>query len=286
MSTIVTKDGTRIHYKEWGEGTPVVFSHSWPLSSDAWEDQMLFFASRGYRCIAHDRRGFGRSSQPRHGNDMDTYAEDLATLVEELELTNVIHVGHGTGGGEVARYIGRYGTARVTKAILISAVTPRMLRTDDPGLPSTLFDEIRDGVEVDRARFIRYLSLPYYSGNRPGSTLSDDVRDSFVRQAMQAGIPAVVDCLQALLETDFTHDLEKFDVPTLIMHGSDDQIVPIKASALLSSRLVSDSTLMIYPGLSHGMCTTHSERINSDLLAFIEAPTRETVAPLVQRWVT
>jgi len=288
MAKIVTKDGTRIHYKEWGKGRTLVFSHGWPLSADAWEDQMLFFAARGFRCIAHDRRGFGRSSQPAYGNEMDTYAEDLATLVEELELTDVIHVGHSTGGGEIARYIGRFGTKRVAKVVLISAVTPRMLLADDAagGLSNTWFDEVRAGIEEDRSRFFRDLSVSYYGGNRPGSTLSDDVRDAFSRQALEAGNHAVVGCLQAFCEADFTYDLEKFDVPTLIMQGTDDQIVRIGTSALLSSRLVSGSTLMVYPGLSHGMCTINSERINADLIAFIEAPKQESVAPLVHRMVT
>jgi non-heme chloroperoxidase len=270
MPTITTQDGTQIYYKDWGAGQPVVFSHGWPLSSDAFEDQMLFLADRGYRCIAHDRRGHGRSSQPWNGNDMDTYADDLATLVETLDLKNAIHVGHSTGGGEVARYIGRHGTKRVAKAVLVSAVPPLMLKTsaNPGGLPIEAFDQIRTAVLTDRAQFWKDLSIPFYGANRPGANVSQGLRDSFWLQGMQAGLKAVYDCVKAFSETDFTEDLKKFDVPTLILHGDADQIVPIGASAHLSSKLVKGAVLKVYPGLPHGMCSTHKDLINSDLLAF------------------
>src|SRR5947208_1351411 len=240
MSTITTRDGAFIYYKDWGSGQPVVFSHGWPLSADAFEDQMYYLASRGYRCIAHDRRGHGRSSQPWTGNDMDTYADDLAALVATLDLKDAIHVGHSTGGGEVARYIGRHGTQRVAKAVLISAVPPLMLKTaaNPGGLPMDAFDGIRAGVLADRSQFFQDLSAPFYGANRPGAKVSQGLRDSFWRQGMQAGLKGVIDCIKAFSETDFTKDLEKFDVPTLILHGDDDQIVPIAASALLSSKLI------------------------------------------------
>jgi non-heme chloroperoxidase len=270
--TIAMRDGTAIYYKDWGTGQPIVFSHGWPLSADAWEDQMVFLGLHGYRCIAHDRRGHGRSSQPWSGNDMDTYADDLATLVEALDLREAIHVGHSTGGGEVARYIGRHGTGRVAKTVLIGAVTPIMLKTaaNPGGLPMDAFDAIRKSVRADRSQFFEDLSAPFYGANRPGANVSQGVRDSFWLQGMQAGFKGVIDCIKAFSETDFTDDLKQIDVPTLIMHGDDDQIVPIDASARLSARLVTGSVLKVYPGLSHGMCTIDKDRINEDLLAFIK----------------
>jgi non-heme chloroperoxidase len=271
--TITLNDGTRIYYKDWGSGQPVVFSHGWPLSADAWEDQMVFLGLRGCRCIAHDRRGHGRSSQPWSGNEMDTYADDLAAVVEALDLRNAIHVGHSTGGGEVARYIGRHGTGRVAKAVLVGAVPPLMLKTaaNPGGLPMETFDAIRSGVLADRSQFFKDLTVPFYGANRPGAKVSQGVREAFWRQGMQAGFKAVIDCIKAFSETDFTEDLKKIDVPTLIMHGDDDQIVPIGASAMLSATLVKGSTLKVYPGFSHGMCTVNKDQINADLLAFIKA---------------
>ena len=257
-----------LYYKDWGTGQPIVFSHGWPLTADAWEDQMLFLASHGYRCIAHDRRGHGRSSQPWNGNDMDTYAVDLSCLVETLDLKNVVLVGHSTGGGEVARYIGRHGAKRVAKAVLIAAVPPLMLKTEaNPnGLPIKVFDDIRAGVLADRSQFFKDLTMPFY-----GAKVSQGLRDSFWLQGMQAGFKGVFDCIKAFSETDFTEDLKKFDVPTLIIQGDDDQIVPIGASALLSSKIVMGSTLKLYPGAPHGLCSTHKDQVNADLLAFIKA---------------
>ena len=271
-NTITVTDGTQIYFKDWGEGQPVVFSHGWPLSADAWEDQMVFLGLHGYRCIAHDRRGHGRSTQPWGGNEMDTYADDLATLVEAMDLQGAIHVGHSTGGGEVARYIGRHGTTRVAKAVLIGAVPPLMLKTDaNPGgLPIETFDGIRAAVLADRSQFFKDLTAPFYGANRPRAKVSQGVRDSFWMQGMQAGFKGVIDCIKAFSETDFTEDLKKIDVPTLIMHGDDDQIVPIATSAMLSAKLVKGSTLKVYPGLSHGMCTVNKDQINADLLAFIK----------------
>jgi non-heme chloroperoxidase len=272
MATITTRDGTQIYFKEWGEGQPVVFSHGWPLTADAWDDQMLFLATRGFRCIAHDRRGHGRSSQPGDGHDMDTYADDLAELVQALGLKGAIHVGHSTGGGEVTRYIGRHGTGRVAKAVLISAVPPLMLKTEgNPGgTPMEVFDQIRAGMQADRSQYFRDFSLPFYGYNRPGAKVSQGVRDSLWLQTMMGGFKAAYDCVRAFSETDFTEDLKRFDVPTLIMHGDDDQIVPIGPSACRSSELVKGATLKVYPGFPHGMCTTHKDRINADLLAFLK----------------
>src|SRR5579872_2546406 len=272
MGAFVTKDGTQIYYNDWGSGQPIVFSHGWPLSADAFEDQMFFLANNGFRCIAHDRRGHGRSSQPWDGNDMDHYADDLADLVAHLDLTDAIHVGHSTGGGEVARYIGRHGTKRVSKAVLISAVPPLMLKTEkNPGgLPIEAFDEIRKGVQHDRAQFFKDLSAPFYGANRPGNTVTQGLRDSFWLQSMLCGHKAAYDCIKAFSETDFTEDLKKFDVPTLILHGDDDQIVPIGAAAMLSSKIVKGATLKIYKGAPHGMCSTLKDQVNEELLGFFK----------------
>jgi non-heme chloroperoxidase len=274
MGSVSTKDGTQIYYKDWGTGEPLVFSHGWPLSSDSWEAQMLFLASNGYRCIAHDRRGHGRSSQPWSGNDMDTYADDLSELIESLDLTGATLVGFSAGGGEVARYIGRHGTKRVARAALVAAVPPLMLKTDaNPGgLPREAFDKIRLGCLADRSQFYRDLaSGPFFGANRPGSKVSQGMIDSFWLQGMQAGHRNTFECIKAFSETDFTRDLRTIDVPTLVLHGDDDQIVPIGASALLSSKLVPNATLKVYPGAPHGLAHTHRDQLNADLLAFLKA---------------
>ena len=272
MPTITTKDGTQIYYKDWGKGQPVVFSHGWPLSADDWDAQMLFFGQRGYRVIAHDRRGHGRSTQTWDGNEMDTYADDLATLTERLDLKDAIHVGHSTGGGEVARYIGRHGTKRVAMAVLIGAVPPLMVKTEkNPGgLPISVFDGLRAQLLADRAQFYKDITLPFYGYNRPGAKISEGVRERWWLQGMMGGVKPHYDCIKAFSETDFTEDLKKFDVPTLVLHGDDDQIVPIGASALMSAKIVKNATLKVYPGFPHGMPTTNADQINADLFAFFK----------------
>jgi len=271
-TTITTQDGTRIYYKDWGTGQPVVFSHGWPLNADAWQSQMVFLAQNGYRTIAHDRRGHGRSSQPSGGNDMDTYADDLATLIEALDLRDVVLVGHSTGGGEVARYIGRHGTSRVAKAVLVSAIPPLMLKTEanPDGLPIEAFDEIRAGLAADPSQFYRDLAEPFYGANRPGAEVSRGIRDAFWFQSEQAGLKNAYECIEVFSETDLTEDLKRIDVPTLIVHGDDDQIVPIVASAHRSSKLVKDATLRVYEGGPHGLPSTHKDRLNDDLLVFLK----------------
>jgi non-heme chloroperoxidase len=279
MPTITTKDGVQIFYKDWGTGQPIVFSHGWPLSADDWDGQMLYFGQRGYRVIAHDRRGHGRSTQTWDGNDMDTYADDLAALTAKLDLKNAIHVGHSTGGGEVARYIGRHGSKRVAMAVLISAVPPLMVKTEKnpTGAPIAVFDELRAALAANRAQFYKDITLPFYGYNRPGAKISEGVREHWWYQGMMGGMKAHYDCIKAFSETDFTEDLKKIDVPTLVLHGDDDQIVPIGAAALLSSKLVKNATLKVYPGFPHGMPTTQAEQINKDMLAFF-AKSKEAAA--------
>ncbi|MEO5932044.1 MAG: alpha/beta hydrolase [Duganella sp.] len=273
VDSVITEDGTRIHFKDWGTGPAVVFSHGWPLQGDAWEDQMIFLASNGYRVIAHDRRGHGLSSQPWNGNDMDTYADDLATLINALDLKDATLVGHSTGGGEVARYIGRHGTARVAKAVLVGAVPPQMVKSDNNpnGLPMSVFDGIRGAVLADRSQFFKDLTTPFYGYNREGAKPSQGVRDTFWAQGMQCGIKNAYDCIKQFSETDFTEDLKKIDVPTLFVHGSDDQIVPIDTAAKAAVKLVKNGTLKIYEGAPHGLPTTHKDKLNADLLEFLKS---------------
>ncbi len=272
MPRIATKDGTEIYFKDWGAGTPVVFCHGWPLNADAWESQMVFLGAHGYRCIAHDRRGHGRSGQPWKGNDMDTYADDLAELVEALDLKGATLIGHSTGGGEVARYLGRHGTSRAAKVVLMGSVTPLMLQTEaNPGgLPLQVFDGIRAGVTADRSQFFKDLTTAFFGANRAGSKVTQGMRDAFWFQGMQGSLKSELDCIKAFSETDFTEDLKRIDLPTLIIHGDDDQIVPIGASAMLSSKLIRKATLKLYPGGPHGLADTHKDRLNEDLLAFLK----------------
>jgi non-heme chloroperoxidase len=277
MPTINVRDGTRIYYKDWGAGQPVVFSHGWPLSSDAWDDQMLFLTAHGYRCIAHDRRGHGRSDQPWNGHDMDTYADDLATLTETLDLANAIHVGHSTRGGEVARYIGRHGTKRVAAAVLISSITPLMLKTaaNPSGLPIDVFDQIRASVQQDRSQYWKDLSGPFFGANRPGATVSQGLRDWFWLQGMMAGINAAYDCIKVFSETDHTEDLKKIDVPTLIIHGDDDQIVPLASAGALAAKIVKEAILKVYKGAPHGLPATRKDEVHADLMEFFKETGRK-----------
>jgi non-heme chloroperoxidase len=272
-SYITANDGTQIYYKDWGAGPPVVFSHGWPLDADAWDEQLMFLGSRGYRTIAHDRRGFGRSEQPWNGNDMDTFADDLAALIEQLDLNEVTLVGHSMGGGEVTRYIGRHGADRVARLVLVAAIPPLMLKTDanPEGTPMEAFDGIRAGLSADRSQFYKDLSVSFLGANRPGSKVSEGMRDAFWRLGMQAGLKAAYDCIHEFSETDFTEDLKKVGVPTLIVHGDDDQIVPIADAALKAAKIVQGATLKVYPGAPHGLVATHSDQLNADLLAFLKS---------------
>jgi len=271
MATVTTKDGTEIYYKDWGTGQPIVFSHGWPLSADDWDGHMLFFGQHGYRVIAHDRRGHGRSSQTWDGNEMDTYADDLAALFEKLDLRNAVMIGHSTGGGEVVRYLSRYGSSRVAKAVLISAVPPLMLKTEkNPGgLPLAVFDGLRGALAANRGQFYKDITLPFYGYNRPGAKVSEGIREHWWLQGMLGGVKAHYDCIKAFSETDFTEDLKKIDIPVLVQHGDDDQIVPIGAAGLMSAKILKNATLKVYPGFPHGMPTTHAEQIRTDILAFL-----------------
>ena len=279
-STVTARDGTRIFYKDWGTGQPVVFSHGWPLNADVWDEQMFFVASNGYRGIAHDRRGGGRSSQPWEGNDLDHYADDLATLIESLDLKDVVLVGHSTGGGEVTRYIGRHGTSRVSKVVLVSAIPPLMLKTaaNPGGLPIAVFDQLRAGLAADRSQFYEELSASFYGANRPGARVSQGIRDMFWLWSMSVGFKGAYDCIKAFSETDLTEDLKKFDIHTLIIHGDDDQIVPIGAEELRSSKIIKDATLKIYQGAPHGLTSTRQDQFNSDLLSFLKSPVMSNAA--------
>jgi non-heme chloroperoxidase len=276
MSTITVKDGTTIYYKDWGKGPVITFSHGWPLNSDAWDNQLFFFAQNGFRVVAHDRRGHGRSSQPWDGNEMNTYADDLASVIETLDLKDITMVGHSTGGGEVARYIGRHGTERVAAAVLIGAVPPIMMKSaaNPEGLPIEVFDGLRSGLAKDRSQFYKDFALPFFGANRPGATVSEGTLDQFWLQSMQAGLKNVYDCIKAFSETDFTEDLEKFDVPTLILHGEDDQIVPINDSAKKSVQLIKGAKSIFYPGRPHGLFSTYAEQVNADLLEFVKSVQR------------
>ena len=280
MTKITTKDGTQIYYKDWGTGQPIVFSHGWPLTADDWDAQMLFFGQRGYRVIAHDRRGHGRSTQTWDGNEMDTYADDLAALFEKLDLKNAIMVGHSTGGGEVARYLGRYGANRVAKAVLISAVAPLMLRTEKnpTGQPISAFDELRTALAANRPQFYRDITMPFYGYNRPGAKISEGIREHWWLQGMLGGMKAHYDCIKAFSETDFTEDLKKIEIPVLVMHGDDDQIVPIAAAGPKSAKILKHAMLKVYKGFPHGMPTTEADTINADLLKFLEGASTTAAA--------